>query len=325
MTDTPLVSVVTPVYNGGKYLEACMESVLALTYPAFEHVVLDNGSTDDTNAIAARYAAADRRVRLFRNETTLPMVENWNKAISLISPDSVYCQSLHADDLLYPECTARMVDLAERHPSVGIVGSLRLRGDYVECEGLPTGREVFAGKEVARLYLRREVFGFAPTSGMIRSELVRTRRPFYPMHYLHADLAVYFELLDRTDFGFVNEVLCFSRTHADSVTTTLAKRRETLMREWPFMLDEYGQRYFEPAELAAMKEAFMRRYHRILLRSLVTRPSRSFLAYHLSALRTAGRSPSLRDFGVAAISELRSGLANPGKLCGQLRDSLFRR
>ena len=79
------------------------------------------------------------------------------------------------------------------------------------------------------------------------------------------------------------------------------------------------------AELAEMKEAYMRRYHRILVRSVVTRPSRSFLGYHLSALRAAGSAPRLRDYGVAAFSELREGLANPGKLCTQLRDSLFRR
>lgn len=325
MIHRPIVSVVTPVYNGARYLAECMESVLGQSFGAFEYVVLDNGSTDETHAIASRYAGLDRRIRFVRNESTVPMIENWNRALDLMSADSTYCKTMHADDTIYPDCLERMVALAERHRSVGIVGSLRQRGTQVQCGGLPRGPEVFSGREVARLFLRGEVFGFAPTSGMIRSDLVRARRPFYPPAYLHADLAAYFDLLDRTDFGFIDDVLCFSRMHEESVTTTVAERRQTLLREWLFLLHEFGPRYFEPGELAAIERDHLRRYHRVLLRTLVTRPSHSFLAYHLSGLRAAGRMPRPRDLAVALLAELRACVAHPERLRSHLRSSPPRR
>ena len=51
----PLVSVVTPVYNGAEYLVECIESVVNQTYANWEYVIVDNCSTDDTLAIARRY------------------------------------------------------------------------------------------------------------------------------------------------------------------------------------------------------------------------------------------------------------------------------
>jgi CDP-glycerol glycerophosphotransferase len=60
----PLVSVVVPVYNVSAYLEECLDSILAQTWNNLEVIVIDDGSTDDSPAIAARYAERDPRVRL---------------------------------------------------------------------------------------------------------------------------------------------------------------------------------------------------------------------------------------------------------------------
>lgn len=325
MTSEPLVSVVTPVYNGAGFLAECIESVLAQGYANLEHVILDNASTDETNAIAQSYGARDPRIRVLRNPATLPVIENWNRSLEVISPESTYVKTLHADDLLYDGCVAKMVELAEANPSVGVVGSLRLRGDRVQCDGLPVDRQVFRGADIARLFLRREVFAFAPTSGMVRSSLVRRYQPFYPTRYLHADLASYLQLLDGTDFGFIHEVLAFSRTHGDSITTTVAERRQTLVREWLFLLEEYGGRYFEREELDRLVREHLRRQYRILVRGAVTGRGRAFIDYHLDGLREARRTPSLVDLGIAVGSELAASIASPMKLIRHLRAAFSQR
>lgn len=320
----PLVSIVTPVYNGEKFLRACIESALAQNYGDFEHVILDNASTDDTWAIVESYARVDPRIRLFANDRTVPFVANWNRVLDHISADSRYCQTLHADDRLYPDCLARMMGVARRHDDVGVVGSLRLRGETVQCRGLPEDREVFDGTHVARLFLREEVFALAPTSGMVRADIVRAHRPFYPDRYLHADLAAYFEILDGTRFGFVHEVLAFSRTHADSLTTTLAERKRTLLRDWLMLLHEFGGRYFEPDELARLERQFLRRYYRILIRESVLGAGREFRAFHLEGLRAAGRLPGFGDVVRAVAAEGLALGARPHRTLVRLSELLHR-
>lgn len=315
MTSQPLVSVVTPVYNGAAYLAECIESVQRQGYGNYEHVILNNASKDDTRAIAESYARRDRRIRVITNEATLPIIENWNRSMRLISDASAYCKVLHADDTLYPHCLEEMMRVALAHPSVGLVGSLRQRGEEVECGGLPADREAFPGVEIARLFLAQKVFSLAPSSGLIRADLVRARYPaFYPTQFLHADLAAYFDLLDRVDYGFVHQLLCFSRKHETSVTSTVAERNQTLMREWLVFLRDYGPRYFNAAELAELERAHLRRYYRLLVRGAVTGRGGSFLRYHLEGLKAAKRVPNAFGLSRAVAAEVAAAISNPGKL-----------
>src|SRR5436190_1534593 len=97
-----LVSVVTPVYNGARYLAECIESVLAQTYDELEYVICENHGTDETPAIVARYARADARIRVVSPERFLPQIANWNFAVRQISAASAYEKFVHADDTIAP-------------------------------------------------------------------------------------------------------------------------------------------------------------------------------------------------------------------------------
>src|SRR6516225_4000264 len=124
----PFVSILTPVYNGQEFLRECIESILNQTYRNYEYIIVDNSSTDGTPGIIERYARADKRIRVYRNEKLLDIIANHNKAFSLISPTAKYCKVVSADDWLFPECLTRMTSVAEAHPSIGIVGSYQLSG-----------------------------------------------------------------------------------------------------------------------------------------------------------------------------------------------------
>src|SRR4051794_3225988 len=97
----PLVSIVTPVYNGADYLEECIESVLAQTYVRWGYTIVDNASTDATPEIAARYAARDARIRHLRFEELVGVTANHNRAFEAISAESEFCKIVQADDFLY--------------------------------------------------------------------------------------------------------------------------------------------------------------------------------------------------------------------------------
>ena len=142
----PLVSIVTPVYNGEAYIKECIESVLSQTCQNWEYIILNNNSRDRTLEIAEQYERQDSRIRVYSNDTLLPIIANHNKAFGLISGGSKYCKVVSADDWLVPECLERMVELAEENPSVGIVGAYQLSGGdgiwYVRNSGLPYSRTV---------------------------------------------------------------------------------------------------------------------------------------------------------------------------------------
>jgi glycosyltransferase involved in cell wall biosynthesis len=89
--EEPLVSVVTPVYNGEAYLAECIESVLGQTYKNFEYIIVNNCSKDRSLDIALAYAKRDSRVRVHNNEKFVGVIENHNIAFSLISPAAKYC------------------------------------------------------------------------------------------------------------------------------------------------------------------------------------------------------------------------------------------
>src|SRR5436190_16166349 len=72
-----------PAYNGEAYLAEALESLLGQTRPDLAVVVVDDGSTDGTGAIARQYAQLDGRVEYIRNERTLGLGRNWRRAAEL--------------------------------------------------------------------------------------------------------------------------------------------------------------------------------------------------------------------------------------------------
>src|SRR5437899_3172352 len=170
---TPLVSVVTPVFNGEPHLRECIESVRAQTFTNWDYTLVDNCSTDRTLEIAREYAARDGRIRVIRNETFVAAIQNYNIALRQTSPASTYCKPLAADDCLLPECLDRMVRLAEEHPSVAIIGAYSVRGTTVAWEGPPYPQSVVPGREICRMKFLRGLYTFGtPTTLLFRSSIV---------------------------------------------------------------------------------------------------------------------------------------------------------
>ena len=82
-----MISVIVPVYNTEKYLDRCIQSVLAQTYTDFELLLVDDGSTDYSGAICDKYAEKDSRVRVFHKENGGAWFRVWApnaKAISVV-------------------------------------------------------------------------------------------------------------------------------------------------------------------------------------------------------------------------------------------------
>jgi glycosyltransferase involved in cell wall biosynthesis len=303
-TSEPLVSVVTPVYNTEKYLAECIESVLAQTYPTWEYIIVNNCSTDRSRAIAQQYAAQDQRIRLVNNAQLLKQMPNWNHAMRQISPESRYCKVVHADDWLFPDCLTQMVALAEAHPSVGLVGAYRLDEDQVNLDGLPYPSTVTSGQVICRQALLGGPYVFgSPTSLLIRADLVREREEFYNESNIHADKEVCFEILNQHDFGFVHQVLTFTRRHNEATTSHL-KRFKTTRTGNLYALLKYGPVYLTPAEYRQRLAHALDRYYTFLGQCVFELREKEFWKYQQSELAKLGLALSWWRVGRAAFWHL---------------------
>lgn len=116
----PLVSVVVPAYNYAHLIRETLDSLAAQTYPHWECVVVDDGSTDETGAVVGAYAAGDARVRYVRQEN-LKLSAARNTGVRHAA--GAYFQFLDADDLIEPRKFERQVEHLGRHTEVDIVYS----------------------------------------------------------------------------------------------------------------------------------------------------------------------------------------------------------
>jgi glycosyltransferase involved in cell wall biosynthesis len=289
----PFVSIVTPLYNTEKYLPECIESVLSQTYSNWEYIIVNNCSTDKSSKIAESYAHKDNRIKIHHNEKFLNIIPNWNHAIYQISPQSKYCKVVHADDWLFPECIDRMVEVAEKNPSVGIVGSYRLDENRINCDGLPYTKNFFSGKYICRRSLLGKGYLFgSPTTILYKSKLIWENRPFYNEEFFHADNEVCYRVLEKYDFGYVHQVLSYTRRHNET-NTNLARRLNSYELEGLMILQRYGPVYLDEDELEQRIKWKMKNYYRFIGSSLFKKRDKEFWQYHFSQRRKIGQPISI--------------------------------
>jgi glycosyltransferase involved in cell wall biosynthesis len=110
----PRVSIGLPVFNGEKYLEEALDSILAETYTDFELIISDNSSTDRTAQICVAYVAKDNRIRYYRNERNLGAAWNHNRVVELSRGE--YFKWAAYDDVLAPEFLEKCVSVLDKDP-----------------------------------------------------------------------------------------------------------------------------------------------------------------------------------------------------------------
>ena len=290
----PLVSVVTPVFNGEKYLECCINSVINQTYTNWEYIIVDNCSTDLTLSIAKKFAIVDSRIRVICNEIFVGVIENHNIALKLISADSAFCKVVSADDFIYPICIQSLVETALQFESVGIVGSYQLSGNeagwVVKWTGLSFGTTVISGRDICRTTLLggKYVFG-SPTSVIYRSDLVRTADNFYPNLTPQADVSAFYKYLADCDFGFVHQILSYERIHVESVgfqCQKISTHQPSLLQD----LIEYGPVYLSRNELKTRIKKIIYDYYAIIAEGVFHFQNKEFVDYHKKRLQEFGYS-----------------------------------
>lgn len=297
----PLVAIVTPVYNGAQYLDATMKSVQDQTYPSIVHVVLDNASTDATADIISSYR--DKPVRLIqaRNETLLSMDENWNAALALIPAGASYFRILCADDVLLPEATARMVELAESDRDIAIVSTAAYRNDQPAEFLWPFDKSVFPGDEAIRRYF--SLTGILEARQMLwRTDALKSASPFFDLNVGQScDIDAGLRMLAPGKLGFIHDRLMMIREHANNMSNLEMRPQRIHFNDWLITLRRHGPRGFSKAAFCKIEARYRRHYFRQMLKWRLSKGGRSVFSLHMTLLDRMRAKPSVLDFANALV------------------------
>lgn len=117
----PLVSIIMPVHNGEKYLEEAVISIINQNYSNWELIIVNDFSTDSTASIISRYAKEDKRIRVITHRSQKYRSGALNTGIRLAR--GKFISFLDADDIYFPNKTAKQISFLAEHPEISLVYS----------------------------------------------------------------------------------------------------------------------------------------------------------------------------------------------------------
>ena len=255
----PLVSIMIPNFNHGRYLDECIESALNQTWPHCEIVVLDNQSEDASVAVAAKYRA--RGVRVCRNVQNRLNLSYRILADTLTSGD--YLLLLGADDALLPEFAERAVDVMERCPAVGYVHGERdfvlENGEVIELDPFFTCSLTAPGESVMPLYMVTTIAH--PAQGIFRrGAFAKIGGYEMEIDHMNADKSLWFYLSSVSDYAYLREKMCRIRVSSGSQTSRTVRnfQHPVLCHLTINDFARFAERYGYPRVLARKEEALGR-------------------------------------------------------------------
>lgn len=130
---TPCVSVLLPIYEGARYLEEAIESILTQTFRDLEFIVINDGSTDRTSEIIEQYRRVDGRIRAFE-QPNRGLAATLNRGLELARGE--YVLRMDQDDISLPGRIAAQVAFMQAHRHVGICGAWVETFDAAGCKVL---------------------------------------------------------------------------------------------------------------------------------------------------------------------------------------------
>jgi len=168
MRTLPL-SIVLPAYNGREWIAKAIRSVLAQSFSDFELLIINDGSTDDTEDVALRFAKEDNRIRYIRNERNLGIQRTRN--ISLEEARGEYIAEIDQDDeWVDKDKIKKQLDFLKTHPDYVLVGTGAI---MIDSRGKEIARYLMpeTDQEIRKKLLRKNCF--IHSSVMYRKNLVK--------------------------------------------------------------------------------------------------------------------------------------------------------
>lgn len=232
------VTILLPVYNGEKYLQATIDNILQQTYTDFTLLIIDDGSTDSTVDIVRSYQ--DERISLLQNPTNIGLVDTLNKGIALCQTE--FLARMDADDLWEKNKLEKQIQLMDKNSAIGLCGtSVRkfgtINGDFI----FPITNDTL---KVGFLFYCT----MSHPSVVYRTSFLKKTGLLYQKAYFPAeDYKMWIDCLDKTTIYNIPEPLVHYRQHEEQICQekkniqddkTNLVRKEHLLKLYPNATNE---------------------------------------------------------------------------------------
>lgn len=215
----PVVSVVICIYNGEKYLQQAIDSVLEQSLTNFELLLIDDGSSDRSLEILREYEKKDNRCRVFTGPNQ-GLIGSRNMGIQHARAE--YIALMDADDICMPERLATQLQYLQAHPRCVALGSRVLLVDPDNRPIMPLGVAT-AHEAIDAAYMAGRGAAIVNPSAMIlKSAFVQVG--MYQKDFVHAeDMDIFLRLAEVGELANLPEILLHYRQHPDSIGYKHAK------------------------------------------------------------------------------------------------------
>jgi glycosyltransferase involved in cell wall biosynthesis len=231
---TPLISIVIPAYNAGKYIEECLNSVLSQTFEDWECIIVNDGSTDNTLAIVQNFTARDKRFSSYTISNSGSAKVPRDKAVSYARANWIV--QLDADDFIDNDVLGKLYTKAISTKADIVYLRMKLFSEEnpKNFNFIPTQnfdmQKILTGKEAVMLTVPKWLIGGI---GIVRKELWTICSTFNSeIKYINIDEYDTREVLIKANTVAFEDVIYHYRQHSSSITKKIsAKFFETLITD----------------------------------------------------------------------------------------------
>jgi glycosyltransferase involved in cell wall biosynthesis len=226
----PRVTIVTPSYNQGQYIEETIKSVITQDYPNLEYIIIDGGSTDNSVEIIQKY---DKWIKFWISEPDKGQADAINKGFQKSSGD--YIGWLNSDDILYPAAIHRVIEEFLAYPDVDLI-----YGDNEQGLNLgPESRPLF-GSQIEFSQMLRTLQVPIPQLGSLWKRTVIDQIGNLDIRWqVILDREFFTRAAQRCRLRYLPGVLGFFRNHEHSKSILLSR---IWLSELPLMYSEFFNR-----------------------------------------------------------------------------------
>ena len=247
----PLVSIILPVYNAHAYLKECIESIIDQTYQNWELLIINDGSTDNSEQIILPFLKNGLAIKYIKQENNAGITHCLNTAIA--QSQGKYIARMDADDLMVSIRLKQQVSYMEEHVDVGVLGSAV---EFIDEKGNTIANYFYPenDSEIKKVLPARNPF--VHPSVMMRASVLKSGKYLYRNDYPRAeDYDLWIRLSSETKMANLSNILLKYRFHSGQTSQkSLKKMSYDLIR---LRLNAIRQHLFAPSHSIYLIKPFL--------------------------------------------------------------------